>query len=345
MLLISRPVTGPQDEECVTTFLWIMERALHNEAFLTQVNLLKELKFKVSKIKLQFVNKGHFSKSMSGTGLNKTRWVSNGGKKSSQSPSSSSGTGSSSVDCAKRKNSSSSQVANYNTMVQHLQQYQHQILKSGSSERVQSSSSHSPSSKIGPTGQAYNKSSSYPNFSQHLKISNHTHSSHQAPAVSVGVLQPHQGQPNPILFAPQQQQQIQPQALQSQQHLVLNGNYHRHSLNNLMGGNAAVLASLGQMTTTTINPTNAALLPNNRLDLCLVNNPGNILSKENSEVKVAGGEKQTMPTSTLQAVSANRHENNENIDIGNQCADKNTIGDINSRLEFLCLQMTEQAIN
>lgn len=39
-------------------------------------------------------------------------------------------------------------------------------------------------------------------------------------------------------------------------------------------------------------------------------------------------------------------ENNENIDIGNQCGkDRNNICDINSRLEFLCLQMTEQAIN
>lgn len=37
--------------------------------------------------------------------------------------------------------------------------------------------------------------------------------------------------------------------------------------------------------------------------------------------------------------------NNQNPANASTSHDKNTIGDINSRLEFLCLQMTEQAIN
>lgn len=50
------------DEEHVNTLLWILEKAVHNEAFVAHTNQLKEHRYKVARIKAQFPPKPvHFA--------------------------------------------------------------------------------------------------------------------------------------------------------------------------------------------------------------------------------------------------------------------------------------------
>lgn len=60
----------PQDEEMINSMMWILEKAVHNEAFVAHTNQLKEHRFKVSRIKAQFPVKTHYvagTKSSCGT--------------------------------------------------------------------------------------------------------------------------------------------------------------------------------------------------------------------------------------------------------------------------------------
>lgn len=50
----------PQDEEMINSMMWILEKAVHNEAFVAHTNQLKEHRFKVSRIKAQFPAKTHY---------------------------------------------------------------------------------------------------------------------------------------------------------------------------------------------------------------------------------------------------------------------------------------------
>ena len=45
------------DEESVNVFLWVLDKALHHEAFLQQAARLKEYKYKLQRIKMMFANK------------------------------------------------------------------------------------------------------------------------------------------------------------------------------------------------------------------------------------------------------------------------------------------------
>lgn len=311
-ILVTRLVQGPNDEEHVTAFLWILERALHNEAFLGQINLLKELKFKVSKIKLQFVSKPHFGKvGASGTSgatagssivgvvptaspsvvplANKSRWpVSGGGPSSSVLASGGGGGGGVSAGPMKgvmppgmeRKNSGPS-LQSFSSMLQappqRLDEKNYFNAMVGVSAGQQQQQQH----------QQYSKSSSYPSFSQNLKF--------PASAASGGG--------NPLIMTSGGTGAAGPGVM-----------YHRHSINSGMPTAAPTATSTS----------------------------GVVNCSDNNNIRPAGG------------VGVGK-ENNENIDIGNhqqrqslqqqQCKDKNNIRDINSRLEFLCLQMTEQAIN
>lgn len=66
----------PQDEEPITSLLWILDKSVHNDAFFAHTNQLKEHRFKVSKIKMQFPPKAHFNKNISNNGLvSKSRYV------------------------------------------------------------------------------------------------------------------------------------------------------------------------------------------------------------------------------------------------------------------------------
>lgn len=53
----------PQDEESVTTLLVILDKSVHNEAFVAHTNLLKTHRFNLQRIKNQFPPKSHYSKS------------------------------------------------------------------------------------------------------------------------------------------------------------------------------------------------------------------------------------------------------------------------------------------
>ncbi|KAH8301097.1 hypothetical protein KR018_001793 [Drosophila ironensis] len=68
-----------QDDETLGVFMWILDRSIHNEAFMNHANQLKELKFKLSKMKISMVPKLHHVKAAGGGGpnggnVNKPRW-------------------------------------------------------------------------------------------------------------------------------------------------------------------------------------------------------------------------------------------------------------------------------
>lgn len=308
-ILISRSIQGPSDEEYVTTFLWILERALHNEAFLGQMNLLKELKFKVSKIKLMFVDKPQYGKSIPAP-INKGRWA----KPNTAIPPPINNL------TMERKNSATS-LSSYSAMAAAggadtsqmpppTPQQQQQHLKRLDEKNYFNGmvGAHQPQ-------QSYSKSSSYPSFAQNLKYSS-SHAVQSSAIMSqnklnvpvvpeiLGQNNNQGGQQQPAHFSSQQQQLGLPPVNSG---TGGNGNtmYHRHSMNSLM----PLTGTLGNGFSGTGG------------------------SQDNKTLPEGGG-----------GAKAER-ENNENIDIGNQCKDKNNICDINSRLEFLCLQMTEQAIN
>ncbi|KAH8384375.1 hypothetical protein KR200_000088, partial [Drosophila serrata] len=68
-----------QDDETLGVFMWILDRSIHNEAFMNHANQLKELKFKLSKMKISMVPKMHHVKPGVASGpsngsINKPRW-------------------------------------------------------------------------------------------------------------------------------------------------------------------------------------------------------------------------------------------------------------------------------
>lgn len=266
-ILTSRPITSQSDEDCVTNFMTILERAIHNEGFTasSDVNIIKEHKFKISKIKLQFTPKNHYSKSGSGngSGINKPRWNSNSSKQHK----------SQSSEKSQRKNSNFSINISQQT---HLQQY-HDNLKAF----------------YPPLSTNYNKSSSYPNFNSSSSSSSNSSSKSKT----------------------------------LQQHSNNSSTYHRHSLNNLIttgsgGGGQSGLPTTTSHSTSQIGNSNCTTNNNN-------NSIGNKENRNNKDVHHG--------TQNYENVTETNNRQNR--------SQKTSIGDINSRLEFLCLQMTEQAIN
>lgn len=50
------------DEESVNVFMWLIDKALHHEAFIQQTAHLKELKYKMQRVKMSFThNKLHYN--------------------------------------------------------------------------------------------------------------------------------------------------------------------------------------------------------------------------------------------------------------------------------------------
>lgn len=45
------------DEESVNVFVWVLDKALHHEAFVQQIAHLKEYKYSMQRIKMMFANK------------------------------------------------------------------------------------------------------------------------------------------------------------------------------------------------------------------------------------------------------------------------------------------------
>lgn len=62
------------DEECVNVFMWLIDKALHHDAFMQQSAHLKEFKYKMQRIKMTFShNKMHFSSNNKAANNNKMR--------------------------------------------------------------------------------------------------------------------------------------------------------------------------------------------------------------------------------------------------------------------------------
>lgn len=57
------------DEESVNVFMWLLDKALHHDAFMQQTTHLKELKYKMQRVKMSFShNKMHYNRDKSGNG-------------------------------------------------------------------------------------------------------------------------------------------------------------------------------------------------------------------------------------------------------------------------------------
>ncbi|KPU78127.1 uncharacterized protein Dana_GF10132, isoform C [Drosophila ananassae] len=66
-----------QDDETLGVFMWILDRSIHNEAFMNHANQLKELKFKLSKLKSSLPKLHHVKAAgggVNGGNINKPRW-------------------------------------------------------------------------------------------------------------------------------------------------------------------------------------------------------------------------------------------------------------------------------
>ncbi|XP_059614054.1 protein Smaug isoform X2 [Phlebotomus argentipes] len=145
-LLTNKSAAGQVDEESIGAFMWVLERALHNEAFVAQTNQLKEFKYKMSKIKMQFgasanAAKGHYSKTAM-SAMGKARWTP--GVKPHKSG----------QDKCVRKNSTGT-----------LPGYPMALQQPSYSDLHHSAPQHHHHQ----TPSHYNKSSSYPNFSSSAK--------------------------------------------------------------------------------------------------------------------------------------------------------------------------------
>lgn len=60
------------DEECVNVFMWLIDKALHHDAFMQQAGHLKEFKYKMQRVKSTFNHKLHYNSVNKGT-TNKLR--------------------------------------------------------------------------------------------------------------------------------------------------------------------------------------------------------------------------------------------------------------------------------
>ncbi|CAD7004882.1 unnamed protein product [Ceratitis capitata] len=72
---VQRDSCMPQDEENIGMLMWVLDRSIHNEAFVNHSSQLKELKFKLSKLKISIGHKAHHVKNGSAGNLNKSRWA------------------------------------------------------------------------------------------------------------------------------------------------------------------------------------------------------------------------------------------------------------------------------
>lgn len=234
-----------------------------------------------------------------------------------------------------RKNSNPMPNFNFNSSQQHQPQ-SHQQSNSQMNQNKQtysiSSNTYSTSPSSSSSVMCYNKSSSFPNFNSNGNMSGH-HFSH-------------------------------------------NNTYHRHSVSNL------ITITPSQTTSTIVTPSAPIshkqpknqqqqnpidLLPaavttkttcSSIQSLRPVSNSVGINNSNNNSNNNNGNPTSITASVTVAAVTTNASKLNpynnarssssgsaSSTSNGKHVNTRNTVGDINSRLEFLCLQMTEQAIN
>ncbi|XP_053664372.1 protein Smaug [Anopheles marshallii] len=335
-IIVMRPVCNQQDEEYLNIFLWIVERALHNDAFIAHSAQLKDQKYKVSKIKMQIAPKsGHFTKSVNvaGPGMNKPRWSANNKHKpvnvnESQAkthrkssvpyfvPPSHAGAGQQASVCSSQQTHSHLQGASSQVMAAH--QYFHHASAG--------------SNATGSTAN-YNKSSSYPSFASTL------HNGSGGAGNGGGVMKPiitnnpsiqqtnHHQPPLPHKQTTQAPS-LQPPAMQHpnfmfHRHSLSNITHHHHNTNPLVPPPAIFLNNL------------CSVSGENRSTVGKIVDKGNVAMKQLSGGGLMSGGEQPLLTKDSGQCDNSNSQNNHN----------SSIVDINSRLEFLCRQMTEQAIN
>lgn len=336
-LTLSRPLCGPQEEECMNVYIWVLERALHNDAFATHATQIKEYKYKANKLKIAYAPKGHYSKNNSINGnINKPRWhkpnnPADGQKtphrKSSLQyftpPMQQSQT---SQQQSQQPQQQSQQQQNSSSSHTHLQALPHQYYGHGG---------HNPNAGTGHNNN-YNKSSSYPNFASNLSSgggsgSNNTIKHHMQH------LQQTQGQHSiPQQQQPQPQQPHHAAQQQQQSHVPPLGNfmYHRHSLNNIHQHQQQYLQQL-QSQHQHQQQQHQSLLPS----IFLTAIGGGGCPPPNK------GKPQTSESACTKPKDRTISPKSSPVDLLGSKSQNNSIGDINTRLEFLCLQMTEQAID
>ncbi|XP_011183774.1 protein Smaug isoform X1 [Zeugodacus cucurbitae] len=216
--MVQRDTNAPQDEENINVLMWVLDRSIHNEAFVNHSNQLKELKFKLSKYKISIGHKAHHLKNGSSGNLNKSRWSGKSRKCDIKNGSND--------RINHRKNSNDMLNFSVSGISQNQQHHHHgSQVQLGDYEKfthIMSGSAGSSNNGNNGSSQHQYKSSSYPNFmnnqqqqakqlhhSHHSQLSQKQQEQNTIPQLShFPSLPPHQHQ--------QQQQQ------------------HRRSLNNLI---------------------------------------------------------------------------------------------------------------
>ncbi|CAD7081678.1 unnamed protein product [Hermetia illucens] len=327
-MVIERETSSTQDEEHANGTLWILERALHSEAFVSHTNVLKEYKFKLSKIKMQFLPKTHHSKgNTSNTGA-KSRWNSAKGRKTDGNSKSGSS------DRIHRKNSSDASNFPQNSYPQQ-QQNNLQMPSNNNSQHYPQESDKFQSSSQRHQGQFYNTNNmTCPTASS---STNSQYKSASYPSFS-GV-----GSTKAMHQAHRQEQQL-PQHQQQYRH-------HRHSFNNLIVlSNAQHQPQQPEVTFGKAQKPSAGTLTLNQQ----IRPPAQL---SQSSLPLVSTAKDSQPPASVTARPLNRAQRRDecNATNGNDLKghpgslskssnSKNIVGDINSSLELLCLQMTEQAM-
>lgn len=342
-IALIRPICGPQEEECMNVFIWVLERALHNDAFASHATQIKEYKYKANKLKMAYAPKSHYAKNASINGnINKPRWSTTIKHKPNNPP-----------EGQKTPHRKSSLQYFTSPMPQSQSSQQQPQLQQQQSQQQNSSSSHThlqaiphqyynhgqnPNAGTGHNNN-YNKSSSYPNFASNLSSGGGSgsnikhHVQHLQQSQGQHQIQQHQSQQQQQ--QQQQQSQTQPQSQQThhaQSQHVQHGNfmYHRHSLNNI-SGHQHQQQFLQQLQNQQPQP---PLLPS--IFLTAMSGGGASLPSKGK----------SQPTDTAGSIATDATvQKSSPVDLLGSKSQNNSIGDINSRLEFLCLQMTEQAIN
>lgn len=375
--LLSRQGTQ-NEEELISSFGVVLERAFHSEGFSASSDniQLKEHKFKLSKLKLQFTPKTHYVKANgSGNGLNKARWNSNSGPKQHKT------SGPTGHEKTQRKNSNFSMNNNHPAHL--LQEYHEkcQALKMKCSSASFYLNNTTATTATTQTINNYNKSSSYPNFTS-SSASSMTIAAAVAAAAAAAATTTATTTENKSVKARQHHSPGIGDGGSGGGSSDGNGiignsgnNYHRHSLNNISLAPSPVISTpvVCSVSAVAVVSTNSPhIITSNcgsgggggvggvnsnqqqqQQHTILVNNRLN--NKENRTCN--NKEAIIEPPTSANCNNINNNNNNNNIKISscnsssssssssNSKSQKSSIIDINSRLEFLCLQMTEQAIN
>ncbi|XP_058066219.1 protein Smaug [Anopheles bellator] len=335
-IIVLRPINSQQDEEYLNIFLWILERALHNDAFVAHFAQIKDHKYKLSKVKIQLAPKsGHFPKNLTTAGVNssisKPRWPVNNKHKSGGV-----------LNEPQAKPHRKSSIPYFLPPGGQLQ---------GSTGQAQQYFHHTAASNANGSTANYNKSSSYPSF-----VTTHGNgvALHGMKPMTTGgssnnsslqqQQQPHQMQyPHASGISNHQHPAAAAASLQPPAMQHPNFMFHRHSLSNITPhGAGSLVPPVFLSNLNSVSAENCSGAGGDRAAACGPTSKASSASSMN--VRGVGdrqNERSVKNFPTNQAGNDGSSSGGNSSNVGHN----NSIGDINTRLEFLCRQMTEQAIN